>query len=351
MSKINVLIVDDSAFMRKVISSMISSDDQIEVIATAKNGMEAVEKVKQLKPDVVTLDIEMPKLNGLEALKIIMKESPVPVVMLSSLTKEGASSTILAMENGAVDFVQKPSGSISLDIDLVQDELIKKVKMAVNVNVKNLVNHQPIKQFSSFENNRKENLHERASQIVCLGTSTGGPKALQEVLSKLPERFKKPIFIVQHMPSGFTNSLANRLDKLSNIHVKEAEHGEKVEQSTAYIAPGGYHMVVNQRNNELFIELNKEPQISGHRPSVDVLFESVSNLTGYHVISVILTGMGSDGSKGLIKIKEKLSSIAIAESEETSVVFGMPKAAIATKLVDEIVTIQNIADTIIKHSN
>lgn len=374
MKKINVLVVDDSAFMRKMIGNILSSDEGIHVIGTAKTGKEAIEKVIQLKPDVVTLDIEMPVMNGLDALKFIMKECPVPVIMLSSLTQEGATSSFIALDNGAVDFVPKPSGAISLDIEMVSDQIIKKVKMAVTVNLKKLklpkqTPKLPIRQISKVpvvvEENKipvKENMEQivkptsanvttkLSNRIVCIGTSTGGPRALQEVLTKIPEGFQPPIFIVQHMPAGFTNSLAVRLDKLSAIHVKEAENGERVTNGTAYIAPGGFHMKVIQKNNELLIELSEEPPKNGHRPSVDVLFESISSLVNYEITSAILTGMGADGAKGMKLIRQQCKGTTIAEAEETSVVFGMPKAAILLNVVDEVVPIQLVADTIIKHS-
>lgn len=357
MKKINVLVVDDSAFMRKMISNILTSDEEINVISTAKNGKEAIEKIIQLKPDVVTLDIEMPLLNGLEALKVIMKDCPVPIIMLSSLTSEGASSTITALEYGAVDFIPKPSGSISLDIDTISEQLIKKVKIAVTVNLKKVNPPLKTRHFSISKEEDlpiKKEINTMANhfkKIVCIGTSTGGPRALQEVLTNFPEDFMPPIFIVQHMPAGFTNSLAVRLNKLSKIHVKEAENGEYVANSTAYIAPGGYHMkVIANLNHNLIIELTEEPAQNGHRPSVDVLFESISKLVNYEVTSAILTGMGSDGAKGMKLIKQHCKGTTIAESEETSVVFGMPKAAVLINTVDEIVPIGQVADTIIKHS-
>ncbi len=375
MKKINVLVVDDSAFMRKMIGNILSSDEGIHVIGTAKTGKEAIEKVIQLKPDVVTLDIEMPVMNGLDALKVIMKDCPVPVIMLSSLTQEGAISSFIALDNGAVDFVPKPSGAISLDIETVSEQIIKKVKMAITVNLKKLqlpkqTPKLPIRKISQVpvvvEENKITVKNEKkvqvvkptnanvitklSNRIVCIGTSTGGPRALQEVLTKIPEGFQPPIFIVQHMPAGFTNSLAVRLDKLSAIHVKEAENGEKVANGTAYIAPGGFHMKVIQKNNELLIELSEEPPKNGHRPSVDVLFESISSLINYEITSAILTGMGADGAKGMKLIRQQCKGTTIAESEETSVVFGMPKAAVLLNVVDEVVPIQLVADTIIKHS-
>lgn len=363
MEKTKVLIVDDSAFMRKLINDFLSDQTQIEVIGTARNGEDALRKIKELKPDVVTMDVEMPVLNGLEALKIIMKESPVPVIMLSSTTKEGAENTLLAIQNGAVDFIAKPSGAISLDLYKVKDELIEKVLSARKANISRLVdskvnqiisvpklsNYSKIELGNQSAINPRQKWEKSSKKIICIGTSTGGPRALQHVLTKLPKEIDAPLFIVQHMPPGFTKSLASRLDSLSNIKVKEAEDGELAQKGVAYIAPGGYHLKVKQVGTSLAIQLDQSPVRSGHRPSVDVLFESISDLRGYAKIAVIMTGMGADGSQGLGHLKSRGLVKAIAESEHTSIVYGMPKAAIATTLVDEVIEVENIAETIMKY--
>ncbi|UQD51724.1 chemotaxis response regulator protein-glutamate methylesterase [Bacillus methanolicus] len=362
MEKIKVLVVDDSAFMRKLIQDFLSENPRISVIGIARNGEDAVKKVKELKPDVVTLDIEMPVLNGLEALKTIMQENPVPIIMLSSTTREGEENTVLALEYGAIDFVQKPSGAISLDLHKVKDELVRKVISASKANIKQ-VEKTSLIGTTETENHSKiepQNpiIHSKVSfgkwnyqkkKLICIGTSTGGPRALQHVLTQLPRELPAPVLVVQHMPSGFTKSLADRLNALSYIHVKEAEDGELLKKGTAYIAPGGYHLKVKQVGTSLVVQLDKSSPYNGHRPSVDVMFESVSKIKDYLKIAVIMTGMGSDGAEGLIHLKSNGVVKAIAESQETSIVFGMPRAAIATRLVDEVQNVENIAETIMKY--
>lgn len=349
MSKVKVLVVDDSAFMRKLIVDFLSENPQIEVVGTARNGKEALEKVSLLNPDVVTLDVEMPIMNGLETLKQLMEKHPLPVVMLSSTTTEGAENTITAMQYGAVDFVAKPSGVISLDLYKVKEELTNKVLMASRANVraisKNAESEWKANQQVRIFYDRK---HQR-KKIVCIGTSTGGPRALQQVLTKLPKNIAAPIMIVQHMPKGFTKSLAQRLDSLSSIAVKEAEDGETLQNGTAYIAPGGFHLLVHEAKGSLTACVEQSPPRNGHRPSVDVLFESISALADYEKIAVIMTGMGSDGTAGLRRLKESGNTKVIAEDEKTAVVFGMPKAAIQANVVDVVVPLEQIAEMIAKY--
>lgn len=362
MEKIKVLVVDDSAFMRKMIQDFLTEHPLIEVIGTARNGEDALKKVKVLKPDVVTMDIEMPVLNGLDALQLIMKTSPVPVIMLSSTTQKGAENTFIAMQHGAIDFIAKPSGAISLDLHKVKEELVEKVLSASKANVKQLAkNHLYEKSTTTITKDcskieRKEQkiptVHQKplGKKLVCIGTSTGGPRALQQVVTRLPENLDAPVFVVQHMPAGFTKSLANRLDSLSSCSVKEATDGEMAKKGTVYIAPGGFHLTVKDTGTSLKIHLdNIAPPKNGHRPSVDVMFESISRIPGYSKVAVIMTGMGADGSQGLIELKKTGHVTAIAESEETSIVYGMPKAAVATKLVDEIQNVEKIAETILKY--
>jgi two-component system, chemotaxis family, protein-glutamate methylesterase/glutaminase len=360
VAKTRVLIVDDSAFMRKLISDFLSEQPKIEVIGTARNGEDAIKKCREFRPDVITLDVEMPKLNGLEVLKRIMKEHPLPVVMLSSTTKEGADTTLQAIQAGAVDFVAKPSGSISIDLHKIKTELIQKVLSASKANLtkinfledSNTVGKKLERSIDS-EIQPASNVTTRgftqSKKIVCIGTSTGGPRALQQVITSLPKGLEVPILIVQHMPPGFTKSLANRLDSLSQIRVKEAEDGELLQKGTAYIAPGGFHLKVKSLGSSLAISLSQSPPRNGHRPSVDVMFESISTIKNYSKIAVIMTGMGADGSKGLVEMKKNGIVKAIAESQDTSIVFGMPKAAIATNMVDEVANVENIAQSIMNY--
>jgi two-component system, chemotaxis family, protein-glutamate methylesterase/glutaminase len=360
MARYNILVVDDSMFMRKVITDAISEDPDFHVMATAKNGREAVELVKRLLPDAVTMDLEMPEMNGLQALEQIMREQPTPVIMLSSLTEVGAKETIRALELGAVDFVQKPSGSISLDLYKVKKLLQEKLHIAVNMNVKKKLLLQdaaaetakavkaPVPRPKPESAKPPEQPAKRTAaatvfeHIVAIGTSTGGPRALQKVLTGLPAEFPAPIVIVQHMPPGFTKSLAQRLDSLSQIRVVEAEEGLQLETATAYIAPGGWHMTVKKEGNAFRIRLNKEPPRVGHRPSVDMLFDS---LLPFHLLKrhiVLMTGMGSDGAQGMLRLREAGAVSTIAEAEETCVVFGMPRSAIECKGAEQVVLLHDI---------
>ncbi|QOY34491.2 protein-glutamate methylesterase/protein-glutamine glutaminase [Anaerobacillus isosaccharinicus] len=335
--------------MRKMITDLLEEDKRIQVIATARNGQDALEKIKQFNPDVVTLDVEMPVMNGLDALKKIMESTPKPVIMVSSTTKEGAENTVLAMSFGAIDFIAKPSGAISLDLHKVQNELIEKVILAASVKLTKLLPTKKAEQIVTIEQNSLERKHKKRlydKKLVAIGTSTGGPKALQQVLTKLPENINAPILIVQHMPAGFTKSLAARLDSLSKITVKEAEDGEVVKKGVAYIAPGGYHLKVRSIGTTLAIQLDQSPPENGHRPSVDTMLTSLASISNYSIITVIMTGMGADGSKGLVKLKNTGDVVAIAEAEESSVVFGMPRAAIKTNKIDEVVHLNDIAASI-----
>ena len=356
MNKAKVLVVDDSAFMRKIISDFLSEDGQFDVLSPARNGKDAIEKIKKYQPDVVTMDIEMPVLNGLDALRIIMKECPVPVVMLSSTTQEGAGNALAAMQYGAFDFCAKPSGSISLDLHKIKNELKEKVKEAAKANVTLLQKESLLDSNAFLENKiRGDGSHapycrnRNEKRIVLIGTSTGGPRALQAVLMKLPEDFEAPVLVVQHMPAGFTKSLAERLDSLCRLNVKEAEDGEEIRNGNIYIAPGDYHLQLKKAGSRLFVDLTQTDARQGHRPSVDVLFESASRLHDYSVIAVIMTGMGSDGTRGLSVLRGNRNVRCIAESEKTSIVFGMPRSAIAADLVDDVEDVENIAKSICKY--
>lgn len=374
--KKKLLVVDDSAFMRKLISDFFTDHLQIEVVGSARNGKDAIKKIQQLNPDVVTLDVEMPEMNGLDALKEIMVQCPVPVVMLSSTTQKGTENTLTAMEYGAVDFVAKPSGTISLDLHKIQDELVHKVVEAARVPIaklkmpssfsttlttnkpttpvntttvtSNIVPSNSVPVIKKPTNHVDWNKHSK--KIILIGTSTGGPRALQEVITKIPANVDAPILIVQHMPAGFTKSLATRLDQISQIHVKEAEQGDILHKGTAYIAPGGYHLKLRKVGSTFAIVLDQnEPPRSGHRPSVDVMFEDVSQHSDFDKVAVIMTGMGYDGSKGLVALKKTGNVIAIAESAHTCIVYGMPKAAVETQLVDEVADVDDIAQSIMKY--
>ncbi|WP_047981253.1 protein-glutamate methylesterase/protein-glutamine glutaminase [Ornithinibacillus contaminans] len=342
MSPIRVIVIDDSAFMRKMITDILESDSRIQVLATARNGVEGLKKIKMLSPDVVTLDVEMPIMDGITALSHIMAEHPIPVVMLSSLTKEGATNTLQAITNGAVDFITKPSGSISLDIATIKEEIITKVIAASQVDVATKTGEQQQESPKLVASKQKH-----AATIVLVGASTGGPRALQRFLLDIPSDFTDPILIVQHMPAGFTKSLAERLNQLSELHVKEARHGEIIKERTVYIAPGNFHMKIRKVGTVHAIELTQEDERSGHRPAVDVLFESAALLTRVNKIAVILTGMGSDGSKGIKELKKRdADTIVLAESEESAIINGMPKAAVKTNAVNYIIHLHQMGEMI-----
>ncbi|SDL73571.1 protein-glutamate methylesterase/protein-glutamine glutaminase [Sediminibacillus halophilus] len=347
MKPIRVLVVDDSAFMRKMISDILNSDPRLQVTGTARNGLDALDKLEDIAVDVITLDIEMPILDGISTLKRVMEKQPLPVVMLSSLTTRGADSTLEAMSLGAVDFIAKPSGSISLDINNVKDEIIDKVYHAAGVKLNDRKNNEFAGRTVTPQPIQLPKQHP-VKKIVAIGTSTGGPKALHEVLTRLPGNFPAPIVIVQHMPPNFTKSLANRLDSLAQLHIKEAENGEVLQNGTAYIAPGGYHLRVRQIGRTLAAHVTEEVPLKGHRPSVDILFESLAKQTLFQTISVVMTGMGADGSAGIVKMKKAAAdTVVIAESETSSVVYGMPQAAVKTGCVDMVEELQNISNAII----
>lgn len=344
---IKVLVVDDSAFMRKVLSDLFAAEPDFTVLDVGRNGRDAIDKVKRLKPDVVTMDVEMPILDGISALETIMRECPVPVVMVSSLTREGADATLRALEKGAVDFVAKTAGPIS-SIDQIRTEILAKCRAAVKANVRQLLRPAtkpapppPDYRPPAFTPGPDE-------QIVAIGTSTGGPRALQEILTRLPGNLPSPVVIVQHMPPGFTKSLADRLNTLSALTVKEAQAGDVLRPGLAVIAPGDYHLTLEREGGKTVVKLNQEPPLGGHRPSVDPMLEAVARIYGPRAVGVILTGMGHDGSRGMKAIKARQGH-TIAEDQSTTVVFGMPKAAIELGVVDKIAPLPAIAAEIVKH--
>ncbi|MBY9081904.1 chemotaxis response regulator protein-glutamate methylesterase [Paenibacillus sp. HN-1] len=468
MKPYRVLVVDDSAFMRKIISDLIEQDQEFQVAATAVNGREAVEKVNELKPDLVTMDVEMPEMNGLEALRLIMTHHPLPVIMLSGINEEGMKETIMALESGAFDFIRKPSISNSNDINSVGDSLReqmneamlarerrearsasalltpeapaaaapvpspapqspadkpagklgtpsstipretpgtlagsfrKDAKVDIPAPGSKLASTKPdnpapasrtvkparpeasklkppspggIKQAQSTKNELvkpKAAADEHATaggtpaagsrdrriggrelnKLVAVGCSTGGPRALKAFLEKIPADFPAPILIVQHMPPNFTKSLAQRLNTFSPLEVMEAEQGMVLRKGAAYIAPGGFHMKVAESSaGQLSINLTKEEARNGHRPSVDTLFESLLSLTSLERHAVIMTGMGSDGAKMMKSLYDSGVTSTFAESEETCVVYGMPRSAVELKCVSYILPLQDIAPKLVQ---
>lgn len=340
---IRVLIVDDSAFMRKVLSDLFAGEADFLPPDTARNGQEAVEKVKTMRPDLVTLDVEMPVMDGLEALRQIMQVAPTPSLMVSSLTKAGAEATIRALDLGAVDFIAKTNGPIS-SIESIRQELLAKARAAVRANVRQLV-PPPMQQ--SARSVLPFGGAGGSEKIVAIGTSTGGPRALQEIITRLPADLPCGVLVVQHMPPGFTRSLAERLNSLSAVQVKEAEDNEPIRPGCVYIAPGAYHMRVDRGGRGLCLRLTQDAPIGGHRPAVDPMFESVARHYGGRTVAVLLTGMGHDGAQGMKAIKER-QGFTIAEDQSTSVVFGMPKSAIELGVVDKVAPLHAVAAEIMK---
>ncbi|MCX7795018.1 MAG: chemotaxis response regulator protein-glutamate methylesterase [bacterium] len=326
---IKVLIVDDSALMRRILKDTLERHPEIEVVGVAENGKEAIEKLNILNPDVITLDVEMPIMNGLDTLKKIMSLRPTPVIMVSALTTKDAEVTIEALMNGAVDFVTKPQNLIG-EFDSFSKELQLKILNVAKSKGKGVrITEIPIKEVKSPGKPPKK--------LVIIGSSTGGPQALYQVMSKLTTFYDTSVVIVQHMPPGFTKSLAERLDSVSKYIVKEAEEGESLRSGVAYVAPGGYHLILNRDT----FSLSKDPPVLGVRPSVDVAIFSLVRVFKSNTIGVLLTGMGSDGARGLEEIKRN-GGKTIVQDERSCVVFGMPKAAIDRGVVDVVVDLEGI---------
>ncbi|GAB6988933.1 protein-glutamate methylesterase/protein-glutamine glutaminase [Paenibacillus pini] len=465
MTPYKVIVVDDSAFMRKIISDLIEKDTSFQVVDTAVNGREAVDKIIKLKPDIVTMDVEMPELNGLEALKAIMAEHPLPVIMLSGINEEGMKETIIALESGAFDFIRKPSVSHSQHIDQVGKILLEQLRAAMsakerraawqaeeekrkqettsfvqqqssliinklnkesislarpsskkpdkllgtssrlstdslsykkpdnsgmmksnpskrdtkvseeiqtaipkNVNLdkapkslrgkESSESQKSLKTASSIQpasiklgkrNSFDHVKNESFSDLIAVGCSTGGPRALKTLLEQLPADFPAPVVIVQHMPPKFTHSLAQRLNTFSPLEVLEAEHGMLLQRGKVYIAPGGYHMhVLNRTGNQYSISLSDEDQYNGHKPSVDVMFKSLLTITDIKLHLVLMTGMGSDGADMMKRLYDKGVTSTFAESEETCVVYGMPRSAVELKCVNHVLPLYDIAGKLVQ---
>jgi len=352
-NKIKAVVIDDSAFMRKSLSIILSSDPDIEIVGTARDGLEGFELVKNVKPDVVTLDIEMPRMDGLTALKKIMAECPTQVIMVSSLTTDGAEATLKALELGAVDFIPKEMSFVSVNIVNIKEELIRKIKTLVKSKALTsrlqkirTLGGKPGEEISKSK--ASGSLPKFGYKAVALGISTGGPLSLQKVVPMLKQQNDYPIFIVQHMPPKFTKSLADRLNNMSPLTVKEAEDREEVQNGTVYIAPGGYHMKMNKNGNgKVYVNISENPGDTLHRPSVDVMLESVLEVYGKYTLGVIMTGMGKDGAEGIKHLKQ-LGGYCMAQDESTCVVYGMPKAIVDAGYADVIAPLEKISEIINK---
>ncbi|WP_029457468.1 protein-glutamate methylesterase/protein-glutamine glutaminase [Solidesulfovibrio alcoholivorans] len=359
---IKVVVVDDSAFMRKALAAMLGKDPEIEVVATARDGEEGLEMIRRHQPDVVTMDIEMPRMDGLTALRHVMMEMPRPVLMVSSLTTEGAEATLKAMELGAVDFIPKQLSKVSLDIVKIEDELRAKVKTIARRRMSHLARAplsgrtRPAPAPSAGGVSAAGERPARPARpsgtqcrdLVAIGVSTGGPPAVQKMLSALPQDFPAGILIAQHMPAAFTGPFAKRLDGVCRITVKEAEDGERLQHGVAYVAPGGRHLRIDQKVSRIDVRVVDEPREALYKPSASVLFDAVAAGVGRRALGVVLTGMGSDGLEGMRTLKAK-GGRALAQSDSTCVVYGMPKAIVDAGLADEIVDIDDMGEAILQN--
>jgi two-component system, chemotaxis family, protein-glutamate methylesterase/glutaminase len=341
---VRVLVVDDSALMRKLIPQILQTDTSIQVVGTAMDGNFGLRKIEELKPQVVTLDLEMPGMNGIDTLKEIMRRSRVPVIVVSSHSTEGASVTLKALGLGAFDFVAKPH-DVSARMPEIASELIAKIKAAAQ---SRSVKVQPIPGTSRRAEKAPSDAKTKPTRVVGVGVSTGGPHALQFVLSQLPADFPGTIVIVQHMPEGFTEMFARRLDEICAISVKEAQSGDLLLKGRAIVCPGSRHIKVKRLPLGDVVVLSDEPRVNGHRPSVDVLFKSIADEFGAAALSLLMTGMGEDGAQGMGAVKAA-GGMTIAQSEDSCVVFGMPKAAIERGFAVRVIGLDALANALQSH--
>jgi two-component system chemotaxis response regulator CheB len=343
MQPIKVLVVDDSALMRKLIPQIIEKDPAISVVGTAMDGEFALKKISELKPDVVTLDLDMPRMDGMETLRQIMRTSRLPVVVVSSLSTEGASATFKALGLGATDFITKPKDALLAQMDEIGFDLIYKIKAAA------MRRSAPSAQSIDFNVKviKPQIRRSPTSLLVAIGISTGGPNSLQEVLSQLPADFPCSIVIVQHMPEGFTELFSHRLDECCAIDVKEAAEGDELLAGRALICPGNRHIMVHHGPAGGYVSLNENARVNGHRPSADVLFHAAAKEFGSEAIGLIMTGMGEDGAEGLGAMRQS-GAMTIAQDENSCVVFGMPRAAIERGYAQRVVPLDAIAMTLQK---
>jgi two-component system chemotaxis response regulator CheB len=337
------MVVDDSALMRKLICGVLMKDPELEVVNTAMDGVFALKKIPLARPDVITLDLEMPRMDGLTALRYIVNDYHIPVVLVSSFTTQGGHLTLDALALGAVDFVTKPDNVLSSPhFRGMAMELVQKVKTASRVSVRKLTDAKaPVSRAAAPAADVKQAALTFPAKVVAIGISTGGPNAISFLLPHLPEDFPAAILIVQHMPEGFTRMFADRLDHACRIRVREAQHGDPVLPGTALIAPGDRHLKIAKAGRANIAVLSEGPPVNGHRPSVDVLFDSVSQECGSRAVGVLMTGMGDDGARGLGRIKSS-GGYTLAQDEESCVVFGMPRAAIELGNASEVAPLQSI---------
>ncbi|NLU51821.1 MAG: chemotaxis response regulator protein-glutamate methylesterase [Clostridiaceae bacterium] len=335
-NKIKVLIVDDSALIRSILRNLLEQDPNIKVAGNAVNGLDALKKARELKPDVIILDIEMPVMDGITCFQNLKRQGRYGVIIISGHSKEVINATIRGLEDGAIDFISKPDNVF----DISPDEIIEKVKLAYKA-------QKAEEQNSTLSKHRIERADIAPNDvdlkyIIAIGISTGGPKALATILPEFPANLPAAIVIVQHMPPGFTGSLAARLNELCQLKVKEAEDGDELKAGYAYIAPGNYHLTFKSKGDKTFVVLDQSPAVGGFRPNADVMMTSLAQSDNKNIIGVIMTGMGSDGSKGLMELKKKKNAYIVAQDESSSIVFGMPRSAIELGIVDKTVPLKEI---------
>ncbi|MDO6636879.1 chemotaxis response regulator protein-glutamate methylesterase [Pseudoalteromonas carrageenovora] len=338
---IKVLIIDDSPLIRQLLTEILGQADDIKVVGCAEDPYEAREMIKKLNPDVLTLDVEMPKMDGISFLKNLMRLRPMPVVMISTLTKKGSPITLEALELGAVDFIAKPTVNVKEHMSHYSALVQQKVRVAAGARVRGFkkpISNEPIAANTQFLLNK----------VIAIGASTGGTEAIKEVLIKMPKNCP-PIVITQHIPPGFSASFAQRMDRTCTINVKEAEQGDKLTAGNAYIAPGGLHLSIVKRGVGLYCQLDDNEPVNRHKPAVDVLFNSLIQTGAKNVVAAILTGMGSDGAKGLLGLKQS-GAYTMAQDEYSSVVWGMPKAAIDIGAENEVVALDKVTQRLLSQA-
>ncbi len=343
--KIKVLIVDDSALIRELLSNLLNSDPDIQVVGKASDAYFAVDKIKQTKPDVITLDIEMPKVNGLVFLENLMKSNPMPVIVISSLTDKGSATTVRALQLGAIDFVSKPKSDINSTFPELRDEILEKVKVAFSAREKFTKRKKTLKSFVG----KKVSFSSRTSKIITIGASTGGVEAITALLKHMPDEIP-PIVVVQHMPDKFILPFTKRLNNYFGFTVKIAEDNETLEKNKVYVSGGKSHLAIAENSKGYYLKYINGERVNNHRPSADILFESAAEIAGPKAIGIILTGMGKDGAKGIRKMKDA-GAFTIAQSKESCIVYGMPGEAVKLGGIAVEIDIENMADTIAKKIN
>jgi len=344
--RVRVLVVDDSALMRKLIPIVLERDPDIEVVGTAMDGAFAIRKIAELHPDVVTLDLEMPRMDGIETLRMIMRNAPLPVVVFSSHSKEGAYATFKALALGAIDFVAKPQDAAAGHLDPIAYQLIEKIKIAKRAGGSKTVPKPQLEAVAPVKKRSRAALP--PNRVIAIGISTGGPNALQYLFSQIPGDFPATFVVVQHMPEGFTEMFARRLDECCALDVQEAKSGDLLVASRVLVCPGNRHIMVRRMPRGDMVVLSDSPPINGHRPSADVLFHSVAQEFALSSVGILMTGMGEDGAEGLGAIKAA-GGHTIAQSEETCVVPGMPRAAILKGYAGKVLALDNLAAYLIVH--